>query len=401
MDRYWNRRGIIGGSVSINLKKIRMAQEIVSNSKNNTQQGELGLRDLILSIRNWIGYLWSKKWVIILFGLLGGALGLGYAFLKKPVYTATTTFVLETGEKGGGLSQYAGLAAMVGIDLAGGGGGLFQGENILELYRSRTMISKTLLSEADINGKKQLLIDRFIDGNKMRKGWKKPKLKNIKFAPDNTYENPTQQLLHDSIISVIVKAIDKGYLMVGKPDKKLNIINVSVQSTDEQFAKAFNEKIVQNVNDFYLQTKTKRAKDNVAILQQKTDSVRGVMTGAIYRAAEAIDATPNLNPTRQVQRIAPIQTSQASAEVNKVMLGQLIQNLELSKIALQKETPLIQIVDKPVLPLEKDQVGKKIAIVIGGLLGGLFVLVFLIIKKIVQNSLKCAVIIPSQNKTTC
>jgi LPS O-antigen subunit length determinant protein (WzzB/FepE family) len=58
-------------------------------------------------------------------------------------------------------------------------------------------------------------------------------------------------------------------------------------------------------------------------------------------------------------------------------------------------------VDKPVLPLEKDQVGKKIAIVIGGLLGGLFVLVFLIIKKIVQNSLKCAVIIPSQNKTTC
>lgn len=364
-----------------------MTQEIKNSNKSNPQSGELGLRDLILGIKEWFGYFWSKKWLIILFGLLGGALGLGYTFLKKPIYMATTTFVLEMGEKSGGLSQYAGLAAMVGIDLAGGGGGLFQGENILELYRSRTMISKTLLSEVDFNGQKQLLIDRFIEFNKMKIKWKKPELKNIQFSATNTYDNSAQQLLHDSVISIIVKAIEEDYLMVGKPDKKLNIINVSVQAADEQFAKAFNEKIVQNVNDFYLQTKTKKAKDNVAILQQKTDSVRAVMTGAIYRAAEAIDATPNLNPTRQVQRIAPIQTSQASAEVNKIMLGQLIQNLELSKISLQKETPLIQIIDKPVLPLEKDKVGKKKGIIIGGVLSFFLVTLILIITKAIKNLL--------------
>ena len=35
---------------------------------------------------------------------------------------------------------------MMGLDV-GGSGGLFQGENILELYKSRSMIAKTLLTE--------------------------------------------------------------------------------------------------------------------------------------------------------------------------------------------------------------------------------------------------------------
>ena len=360
-------------------------------TKENTTQGKSGNNNIasqLSVIKEWFHYLLSKWYWIVLFGILGAAIGFWYAKIQKPVYTATTTFVLETGEKGGGLSQYAGLAAMAGIDLAGGGGGLFQGENILELYRSRTMIGKTLLSEAEFNGKKQLLIDRFIEANNLRKEWKGTELKNIKFNADNVYNDPRQQLLHDSVIFIIVKAINKDNLMVGKPDKKLNIINVSVQSTDEQFAKTFNEVIVQNVNDFYLQTKTKKAKDNVAILQQKTDSVRAVMTGAIYRAAETIDATPNLNPTRQVQRIAPIQTSQASAEANKAILSQLVQNLELGKLALEKETPLIQIVDEPILPLDKESMSKKKMLLIGGISGFLIIMSILIIIKMIHNLLK-------------
>ena len=38
--------------------------------------------------------------------------------------------------------------------------------------------------------------------------------------------------------------------------------------------KAFNDNIVKNVNDFYIQTKTKIEFQNVQILQHQTDSVR-------------------------------------------------------------------------------------------------------------------------------
>src|SRR5690606_13064297 len=123
----------------------------------------------------------------------------------------------------------------------------------------------------------------------------------------------------DSIITRFADAINKDVLSVEKPDKKLSIIQVEVSSPDEVFSKVFNENLVRRVNDFYVETKTKKSTENIAILETKIDSVRSVMEGAIYSAARVSDATPNLNPTKQTQRIAPTQQAQFSAETNKVM----------------------------------------------------------------------------------
>ena len=112
--------------------------------------------------------------LIISLGILGGTLGFAYASYKKPVYIATTTFVLEENDKGGGLGQYGAIASMAGIDFGGaGGGGIFQGDNIMELYKSRIMVENTLLSAIKYEGKEQLLIDRYIQLNKFRGNWDK------------------------------------------------------------------------------------------------------------------------------------------------------------------------------------------------------------------------------------
>src|SRR5690606_27628587 len=145
--------------------------------------------------------------------------------------------------------------------------------------------------------------------------------------------------LQDSVLGRIVEAIDRNYLEVSKPDKNLSIIEVKVQAKDEAFAKVFNNEIVKTVNDFYVQTKTKKSLENLAILQHQTDSVKVVLEGAIYSTAATLDATPNLNPTRQVLR-TPVQRSQFSAEANRAILMELIKNLEMAKMALRKETPL-------------------------------------------------------------
>lgn len=352
------------------------------------KEDEISLKELILKIREWWRYLWSKKWTIIIAGIIGGALGLAYSFSKKPVYTATTTFVLESGEKsGGGIAAYAGIASMMGIDL-GGGGGIFQGDNILELYKSRTMIEKTLFSPVDGVGK-QPLIERYIEINKMRRGWeKKPELKKLHFTIADLNQKVVDaktQRLRDSVIGKIVEGIAKGSLSLTKPDKKLSIIKVDVKSVDEIFAKRFNEELVKNVNDFYVETKTKKSLSNVAILQRKTDSVRAVMNGEIYSAAVVADATPNLNPTRQVQRAAPVQRAQFSAETNKAVLGEMVKNLEMSKMALLKETPLVQVVDEPVYPLYKERLGKAKGIVIGGVIFGFLTVFILLLRAVIKN----------------
>jgi len=359
--------------------------------QSDHKANETSLKEVLVKLRDWYHYLLSRRVTIIVTVVVFALLGLAYSFIKKPVYTATTTFVLEESDKAGGLGQYAGLASMVGIDigsLGGGGGGIFEGENILELYKSRTMIEKTLLSKVDIDGKNELLIDRFIEFNELREGWdKKPALKGISFDGLDSAGTVKHTRLQDSIIGTIVEDINKYNMQVIKPDQKLSIIKAEVKATDEIFAKTFNEQIVKHVNDFYIQTKTKKAMQNVTIMQDKTDSVRKVMNGAIYTAAAVNDATPNLNVTHQVQRIVPVQRSQFTAESNKAILTELVKNLELSKISLLKETPLIQVVDAPVYPLDRKRFGKLKGIVVGGFIGGFLCVIVLLAKRMMKEIL--------------
>lgn len=350
------------------------------------QNEEISLKELIIGLKKWFKYLISNWVILVTLGIAGGLLGFIYAYLQKPVYKATTTFVLESGEgNAGGFGQYAGLASMIGIDL-GGGGGLFQGDNILELYKSRRMIEMALLSEILVNGKKQLLIDRYIYINNLRKSWDKNLiLRNLNFITGAKGRRPDLSRLQDSILGNVVTDINKYYLNVSKPDKKLSLIQADVISEDDIFAKNFNELIVKNVNDFYVQTKTKRSLDNVSILQRKTDSVRAVLNGAIYSAAAVADATPNINPSRLMKRVAPIKRSEVNAETNMAVLSELIKNLEMAKIAYVKETPLIQVIDEPVFPLEKIKLSKLKSMFIGGILFGFLGLAILISRKIYQE----------------
>ena len=362
------------------------------NSSVSTESDEISLKELILKIREWWTYLLSKWFVILLCGLIGGGLGFAYAFSKNAVYTATTTFVLEDEKGSGGLGGLAGLASMAGVDLGSSGGGIFQGDNILALYRSRTMLMRTLLTPIKKDGKTELLVENYIGFNKLREKWlKQPQLAKVQFSINDLEDNvklAKPSRLRDSILSIIIKDLNANYLSVSKPDKKSSIIQVDVKSENEFFAKSFNDELVRNVNEFYINTKTKKTLHNVQILQHKADSVRAVMNGAIFTAVAVGDATPNLNPTRQIQRVAPVQKAQFSAETNKAILAEMVKNLEMTKMALLKETPLIQMVDHPVFPLGKEKLGILKGVVLGAFLLVFIILFYLILLKIFKEAMK-------------
>ena len=309
-----------------------------------------------------------RRWLILVISIiLGAIIGITYSVFRKPTYTAVCTFVLEEqGGVGGALGQYAGLASMVGIDVGGGSNGLFQGDNIIELYRSRRMIEKTLLSKVNIGRKECLLIDRYISFNELHKKWnKEPQLKQLSF--DIPRERFTVK--HDSIIAVIVNDINRRCLSVQRPDKKLNIISVQVQSKDELFSKCFTDAIVKNVNAFYSETKAKKAVDNLRILQRQADSVKLVLNSSISKAAIATDANPNANPALRILAV-PSQRNQVDIQSASAIYGEVVKNLELAKIALRKDMPLIQIIDEPVLPLKND----KSSTILSGIIGAVMLL---------------------------
>jgi hypothetical protein len=303
--------------------------------------------------------------------------------IKKPIYTAETTFVLEEGESGGGLGQYAGLASMVGIDLGGGGGGIFKGDNILELYKSRKMIQETLLAKDSFEGKPQSLIERYVEFNKLRKSWEdKPNLSHIRFSNSQSFTR-----VQDSVIGGIVETINKGMLDVVKPDKKLSIIAVTVKSSDELFAKSFADNIVAKVNSFYVNTKTKKSSENLAILQNQSDSVRRVLNSSISGVAAAVDANPNLNPAFQTLRVGS-QRKQVDVQASGAIYQEIVKNLEMAKISFRNDKPLIQVIDKPIFPLKVDKLGKLKGTVLGGIIFSFLIILYLVIKKTLKKITK-------------
>ncbi|MBB6127036.1 lipopolysaccharide biosynthesis protein [Mucilaginibacter lappiensis] len=350
-----------------------------------TVSTEISVKEILLKLKAGFNYLKVRWKFILIFSVFGGALGTIHAILKKPTYQAICSFVLEDGSKSGGLGQFSGLASLAGVDISGGGNsGIFQGDNIIELYKSRIMIEKTLLCEVNIAGKKQLLIDRYIEFNKLREQWSKTdQLKNISFIGDPAKFSRSQ----DSIISDIAILFNKKLLSVGKLDKKLSIIVVNVISEDEVFAREFNLKLVETVNNFYSSTKTKKSNQNVSVLQRQADSVRMVLNNSIGGVATALDASPNANPFLSTLKVSS-QKKQIDVQANTAIYGEIIKNLEIAKITLRQDIPLIQVLDSPIYPLDRQKLGKKKALIIGAILGTLLGVIFLLLKKGYKNILE-------------
>ena len=339
---------------------------------------EISLKELLEKTKEWYFYLQSQWKIIVLAVVAGGALGLGYSLTKMPLYTATLTFALED-DKGGGSTGLGSLASSFGFDLGGGGGSIFTGSNLTELFKSRTMVEKTLLTPVNIDGKVISLAEMYIQNNEWRESWNdKPKFNNIQFLPNGKRDYFTR--VHDSILGVIYQNLSKGSLSVAQKDKKNAIISADVSSNNELFALYFCEALARQVGKFYVETKSKKARINMEILEHQVDSVRAELNGAITGVAVANDNTFNLNPALNVRR-APSAKRQVDVQANTAILTELVKQCELAKVTLRKETPLIQVIDKPILPLPKERFGKAKGLIIGAFLSGFLTVLFLIVRK--------------------
>ena len=345
------------------------------DEQHQINNDEISLKELIQKIQEWIAYLKTQWKLIIGISALGGIIGFVYASFQKPSYLATTTFVLEE-DKGGGMGGAMGLASSFGFDLGGGGGGLFTSSNIIELMKSRLVVEKTLLNPVNVAGKEISLADYYIQINKLNEGWaKKPALANINF-PVNA-DRIKFSLAQDSILQTISAGLTKSNLVIAQKDKKVSIISVTVKTESELFSKLFCEQLLKETSDFYIETKSKKSRLNVDILQHQADSIRAELNSAITGVATASDNVYNLNPALNVKR-TPSTRRQVDVQANTAILTQLVAQLELSKVSLRKETPLVQLIDRPILPLEKDKVGRLKSLILGGFLAGFLTVLYLV-----------------------
>lgn len=351
-----------------------------------TQNDEITLKELLEKAKEWYWYLLSQWKIIVLAGFIGAALGLAYSISKKPIYTATLSFALE-GENSGGMGGGAlGLASSFGIDLGSSAGGAFSGSNLNELFKSRSIVEQTLMQPVISGNDTISLAEMYLRINGLNNSWKNnSKFKNIQFPPLTKRKYFTR--VHDSIIGSIYTNLIQTNLIIGPKDKKASLTSIVFKSDNEFFAKSFCEALANEVSSFYVETKSKKSRLNMAILQKQRDSIRAELNGDITNVAVANDNTFMLNPALNVNR-APSAKRQVDVQANTAILTELIKQVEMAKVSLRKETPLIQVIDRPILPLPIEKFGKVKGILLGGIFAVFLMFLGLIVRRIFKEYYK-------------
>ena len=304
----------------------------------------------------------------------------------KPTYTAHLSFALIEKSSGGGLADLASSFGFGG--LAGGNSSAFSGDNLLEIIKSRYAIEKTLLTPVVYNKKTQNLVDIYIETYKLRKAWKKNKknieLQHLSFPIGQIRE--TFSRMQDSVLYSIYNGIDKSKaLTVVRKDKKTSIVNVDFVSTNEIFSRIFVETLMSQTYKFYKETKTAQSRTNVNMMQHTADSIKGLYEAALYKGAGISQV--NINQAIQYAAVPRIK-QERDVQLYGTVYAEVLKNLETLKLDMARETPIVQLIDEPRMPLKKDKLGKAKGIIFGGLLGGFLIVAYLLGMMLIKAKLK-------------
>lgn len=324
--------------------------------ENKIENREDKIPHAISSLHSMATIVLRKWWLFVIVGVIAGIIGVIYASYQKTEYKSHLTFALDDAENGSGLGNFLNLASSFGLSM-GGSKDLFSGDNILEIMKSRRMVERVLLSVDTFNNKPYTLIEYYLEKSGERKSH--PKIKEIHFPAGKIRTEFTYQ--QDSLLYKTYQKFSDKYIVAQRPDRKLSIYEVNVTSPDEKFTKDFTDRIVSATNSFYIEIRTKKAKETLDILEQRVATMKGNLNSSITNKATVQDV--NINPAFSEAQV-PVQKQQANIQVYGTAYGEMFKNLELARFQYLNEIPLMQIIDAANYPMEKIKSGKlKMAII--------------------------------------
>jgi hypothetical protein len=315
---------------------------------------------------------------IIISGVVFALLGLGYSFLKKPEYLARVNFVIEENKQNAG-GLFSALAGQVGMDLSSlsGMSGILAGDNVLELLKSPTLLKKVLLTPypgdttntlaykyAEAYGK----LEQY---NKLAGGAAFNSPPRIGGAPTAAKQQERGVVykttrVQDSLLTAISTRIIEKELSVYKPDRKLSVFRLDLTTRDELLSQTIATRLIDQAANLYIETKTKRLKLNVDRLQKKSDSIAALLN---YRTEASVSKDIiNQNPS-YVSTEVDVEISNREKNMLSIIYGDVNKSLDITRTALIQETPTIEIIDTPDLPLKKTEVKWYFALALGFIIG--------------------------------
>lgn len=283
---------------------------------------------------------WVRKWWVHLL-VVGLAIGLMTIYLnyRTTSYRAQLTFVADDGSAQGG-NPLSRIASTFGLGMGGGGGSTTSPDMLVDMLMSRSLIRQTLLTEATINGRSDLLYTHYRQLKHSMTDEVVESIDSASLAADPTELNRTITFIRKWNLDARVS--DSG------------LISLFFETESEQLSQQFAIAHTENLSRFYADKTTGQRRESLQMMSVRVDSIQQLLT-----ATEA-ELRAWLNQRAIQLRAGSLTPDEFMTKTRLEREAQLLANIyaeaitgrELAAVELESAKPLVQVIDYPDLPLE-------------------------------------------------
>jgi uncharacterized protein involved in exopolysaccharide biosynthesis len=281
---------------------------------------------------------------IVRLGLAGGLVGVAIGLLSPKVFRSSATFIPQPGEPTSGSGLAALAASQFGIRVSTGGGGVWSSSMYVEVLKSRALldpVARDSFAIADDARSRVPLVDLL------------------------RTDAPTPELRIEAAVEALRKRV------VVREDKKLGMVTISTTTAWPSVSLGLIERLLSRLNDFNLATRRSQAVAERQFVEREALAAEQLLRQAEDRLQDfrqrnkVISSSPAL--LKENDRLA------AEITLRNQLYTSWMQSREEARIREVRDTPVLTILDAPVLAQRREARGtiKKgvIGILAGALLG--------------------------------
>ena len=349
---------------------------------------EIDLRDLIIPI-------WKSRKQILtiatICGIFGGILG----FLTPATYTASSTFLPQTSQAGGGLSgSLGGLASLAGINLSTGatGGGEIPPSMYATVLASEPFRKRILDTKIWVNGDSVTYRSYLVNQPASTLGTIKEftiglpvkligALSSSEEAKEELYDSGLQPL-SDAEYSLHISLAGKISIT---NDKKEGFVSLSVLEGDPLIAAQIAKVTEEVLQDWIIEYKVKNAKAQYDFIEKQFESKQKEFFSIQEQLANYTDRNQNVLAASYLTRLDRLQ---AEFDLVNTVYSELAKQKEQAAIQLSKDTPTFSVLDPVKVPKEKTGPKKSIYVMGAFFIGLVFSAGWFLFRKPLQEFIK-------------
>lgn len=324
--------------------------------------------EIRMDFRALFRIIWKEKWWIILITTLVTALGIGYSFLLREEFETQGRILPELQGKGAsGLSQFAGLASLAGIDLNSVSGGMGVDAVRPDLYpdvvTSNPFYLELFKTKIHTKDNQELTFEQYYH-QVIEKG-ETPK-------PEFLQVYPVKEegiILINRLNEIRLK--DLRQRLNAWIDKKTGVITIKSKMPDPVVAAETAKFAMEYLMAYVKGYRTEKLRQDVNYLAGQVAASRGKYYSTQEKKASYSDSFQDMRlQSADVQR----ERIESEYRLSSSFYNELLKKYEEAKFRLHQETPVFQVLEPPVAPAKKTAPKRAIIAMVSMFFGGVFAL---------------------------